>query len=274
MRHWRSSLHLGLGLGAAVLLAGLAPSAAAAPCEQNDHLTRVSGGGECLLVKTFGQAAQAAMLFVLIHGAHSSGSPATSMVGPAAALQRQAAPNAVAVALLRPGYNNAAGEYSSGNAVGRADNFYVENIDVVADAIGRLKTFHKARRVVLIGHSSGAAIAGVILGRHPGLADAAVLAACPCDVPTWRAMRGRSGSPWISESALRYVERIPAATGVAVIVGTQDVDTPPALSVAYAEALRARGIAAELSLLDGIDHVAIIGAPEIIAAALRLGASP
>jgi len=274
MQSWRHHPFRFLRHGVPWALALLAAIAAAAPCDAPDHLTRVSGGGECLLIKTFGQAAQAATLFVLIHGAHSSGSPATSMVGPAAALQRQAGPNTVAVALLRPGYNNAAGEYSSGNAVGRADNFYAENIDAVADAIRRLKAFHKARRVVLIGHSSGAAIAGVILGRHPGLADAAVLAACPCDVPTWRAMRGRSGSPWISESALRYVERIPAATAVAVIVGTQDVDTPPALSVAYAEALRARGIAAELSLLDGIDHVAIIGAPEVLAAALRLGTTP
>lgn len=246
-------------------------AAMAAPCEAPDNLTRVTGGGECLLIRTLGHAAEARTLFVLLHGNHSSGSPAVSQYRPAEALVRQGPSATVAVALIRPGYNDAEGKYSSGNAAGRADNFTAENIDVVADAIARVKAFHQARRLVLVGHSGGAAMAGVMLGRYPGLADAAVLVACPCDVSAWRAMRGRGGLPWSSESAIRYVDRIPAATQLAIVVGSADDVTPSALSVAYAEALRARGIATNLSILAGIDHVAVIDSPVVVTEALRLG---
>jgi len=127
---------------------------------------------------------------------------------------------------------------------------------------------------VLIGHSGGAAMAGVMLGRQPGLADAAVLIACPCDVPAWRAMHGRKDFPWSSESAIRYVDRVPSSSQVAIVVGGKDDVTPPALSVAYADALRTRGISVDLSILTGVDHVAVINAPAVLDLALRLGENP
>ncbi len=246
-------------------------AAIAASCEAPDNLTRVSGGGECLLIKTFGHAAEASTLFVLLHGNHTSGSPAVSQYRLAEALASRGPPATVAVALIRPGYNNAERMYSSGNAVGRGDNFTAENIDVVADAISRLTVFHRARRLVLVGHSGGAAMAAVTLGRHPGLADAVVLVACPCDVSAWRAMRGRPGVASNSESAIRYVDRIPPAARVSVVVGRDDDVTPPAISVAYAEALRARGIAATLSVPAGIDHVTVVDSAIVLDEALRLG---
>jgi pimeloyl-ACP methyl ester carboxylesterase len=208
---------------------------------------------------------------VLLHGNHTSGSPATSQYKVAEALAGKRPQGTMAVALIRPGYNDDAGNFSSGNAAGRGDNFTAANIDIVADAVARLKQFHKAAKVVLLGHSGGAAMAGVMLGRHPGLADAAVLVACPCNVPAWRAMSGRTRTPWTSESAIEYVARIPAPTRVAVIVGEKDEVTPPALSREYAEALERRGIAAELSVLEGIDHVVVIDSPEVVKAALQLG---
>jgi hypothetical protein len=50
----------------------------------------------------------------------------------------------VAVALIRPGYNDDRGNHSSGNDGGRGDNFTAANIDIVADAVAGLKRFHKA----------------------------------------------------------------------------------------------------------------------------------
>jgi len=272
MQARRYSLHRIVRIGLAWLFPALAaiPSLAA-PCVAPDNLTRVTGGGECLLIKTLGHAAEATTLFVLLHGNHTSGSPAVSQYRPAENLVTQAPYATVAVALIRPGYNNAKGAFSSGRVAGRADNFTADNIDIVADAIARLKAFHKAKRLVLIGHSGGAAMAGVILGRHPGLADAAVLVACPCDVAAWRAMRARVGFPWSSESAIRYIDRIPITTRIALVVGSNDGETPSGLSVAYAEALRARGIVAELSVLPGIDHVTVIESPVVVTEALRLG---
>jgi pimeloyl-ACP methyl ester carboxylesterase len=258
---------------ALILLATLATgSALAAPCAAPDHLTRVTGGRECLIVKTYGQATDGrpTTLFVLLHGNHSDGSPATSQFRVAEALAARAEPDSIAVALIRPGYDDEQGQLSSGDAAGRADNFHAENIDTVAAAIARLKDFHGAARLVLLGHSGGAAMAGVILGRHPGLADAAVLVGCPCDVQAWRFMRGRPGA-WRSESAVRYVDRVPTNARVAVLVGSRDDVTPPFLSRDYVAALSARGIAADLSVIDGGSHVDVIRSPQVLDAALRLG---
>jgi pimeloyl-ACP methyl ester carboxylesterase len=243
-----------------------------APCVEPDNLTRVSGGQECLLLRTYAHAAaENSTLYVLLHGNHTSGSPATSQFKVAERLAGAGPPGTVAIALIRPGYSDDRGGYSSGSAAGRNDNFTATNIDIVADAVARLKAHHRAVRVVLLGHSGGAAMAGVMLGRHPGLADAAVIVACPCDVPAWRAMTGRSGTPWTSESAIRYVDRVPAAARVAVLVGARDTVTPPWLSNDYAAALSRRGLQAELSILDGHDHASVIDAAEVVEAALRLG---
>lgn len=256
-----------------IALACLATGAArAAPCEAPDHLTRVSGGQECLVIKTWGQRAegQPTTLYVLLHGNHSDGSPAVSQFRVAEALAARAGPGILAVALIRPGYDDAEGNRSSGDLAGRADNFHAVNIDVVAAAIARLKAFHGAARLVLVGHSGGAAMAGVILGRHPGLADAALLVGCPCDVPAWRFMRGRRDA-WTSESATRYVDRVPPTARVSVLVGNRDDTTPVFLSRDYAAALAARGITADLTIIDGAGHRDVLGAPEVLEAALRLG---
>jgi len=274
MQAWRYPLLRFIRVGLAWAAPALASiSSMAAPCPAPDHLTRVNGGSECLLIKTVGHPAEARTLYVLLHGNHTSGSPAVSQYPLAESLVAQGPAAMLAVALIRPGYNNADGNYSSGNAAGRGDNFTAENIDIVADAIARLKSFHRARRLVLVGHSGGAAMAGVILGRHAGLADAGLLVACPCDVPAWRAMQRRADFPWRSESAIRYVDRIPVTARVSIVVGAKDDITPSVLSVEYAVALRARGIATELSILPGIYHVAVIDAPAVVAEALRLGES-
>lgn len=249
-----------------------AASASGAPCIAPDNISRVTGGKECLLIKTrrHEERAMASTLFVLLHGNHSSGSPAISQVPVAEALAGSGDDGAVAVAIIRPGYNDAEGNYSSGNAAGRSDNFQTDNIDIVADAISRLKDFHQPQRLVLIGHSGGAAMAGVILGRHPGLADAAVLVGCPCNVPVWRSLRGRRDF-WSSESAELYVDRIPTQTRVAIMVGAGDDVTPPSLSQSYATALAARSISHELVVMPDRDHVNVINAPQVVEAALRLG---
>jgi pimeloyl-ACP methyl ester carboxylesterase len=61
------------------------------------------------------------------------------------------------------------------------DNWNATNTDAIANAIGALKRRYHARKVVVVGHSGGAAIAANILGRHPELIDAALLVSCPYD---------------------------------------------------------------------------------------------
>ena len=62
------------------------------------------------------------------------------------------------------------------------------NTDAIAEAIEALKWRFRASKVIVAGHSGGAAITANILGRDPGLIDAALLVSCPRgDVNRWRA---------------------------------------------------------------------------------------
>lgn len=245
-------------------------SALAEPCSAQDFRTRVTGGQDCLVIHTYEHrdGSGSPVLFVLLHGDHSDGSPATSMFRVADAIADEAKFDAIAVAMIRPGYPDDRGDTSTGSNFGRRDSYTPENIEIIANAIAGLKAHYHPHRIVLVGHSGGAAISGVILGRWPGLVDAAVLVACPCDIPRWR-MR-RSGSPWISQSPHSWVDGIPPKLEVQLIVGSEDDNTPPALSEEYSSLLTARGIKVDLRLLDGKSHNSALRTSDVIEAALRL----
>ena len=262
---WRASV---LAFIAALALPGLA---ADAPKDACDSPERVRGREDCLVARTYGKPGPAGVyvLYVLLHGNHSDGSPATSMFRPAEAIAAGDRSGSVAVALLRPGYPDGEGAASTGDIGQRADNFHADNVDEVAAAIGELKRRHRPRQVVLVGHSGGAAIAGVILGRHPGLAQAALLAGCPCDVPTWRMARGRYDA-WRSLSPHDFADRIPEGTRVNLLVGSRDDVTPSGLSEAYGRQLMARGLPAAFAVVDGASHTSVIREPVFVKAARAL----
>jgi pimeloyl-ACP methyl ester carboxylesterase len=179
-------------------------------------------------------------------------------------LARQVAqtnPDVVAVGLLRPGYTDPTGHQSAGQrGEATGDNYTPAVIDAIAGALTTLKSRYHAGRVVLAGHSGGAAITADLLGRYPGLADAALLAACPCSVTTWRAhMKRRVGGtiwdqPVASVSPEQVVAHIPVTTRVTLLVGTADSIAPKELSQAYYQRLRQRGIPAKLLELPGLGH--------------------
>lgn len=255
-----------LAAAAAAAALSTAASAMAAPCPSPDHRTRVSGGDECLAMRTYGAGGARPTLIVVLHGDVSAGGPARYHF-PIAEGFANAVPGAVAVALVRPGYEDGSGGASSGNNHGRVDQYTAANIDAVAGAIAALKAHHRAARVVLVGHSGGAATAGVIVGRHPGLADAAVLVACPCDIARWR--QGRRS--WTrSESPSTYAARVPASTVVSAITGDRDDNTPPSLARDYAASLAARGLRATATILPGVDHNAAFRDPAVVAEVVRL----
>ena len=179
----------------------------------------------------------------------------------------QANPNVVAVALLRPGYTDPAGHQSDGErGETTGDNYPPAVIDAIAAALTTLKARYHAGRVVVAGHSGGAAITADLLGRHPGLADAALLASCPCNVATWRAhMKRHTGGgaiwdqPVASVSPEQVVARIPASTRVALLVGTADSIAPQALTQEYYRRLQQQGIPATLHELPGLGHEIFLG---------------
>ena len=240
-----------IATGVLALLCALPEAAAACPPESaiKDH---VFGGGLCLVAATFGAetAGAAPTLAVIVHGDISDGGAATYHVEFARALAR---PGVVAVALIRPGYADAAGRVSEGFTLGRQDNYTPANVAAVAGAIDALKKHYRARRVVYVGHSGGAAIGGVLIGRRPGLIDAAVLVSCPCDIARWLREHGRP--PWTrSLSPDFFIARVPTATEVVAITGTADDNTFPALAEDYVARLARRGIPARFVAVAGAGH--------------------
>jgi pimeloyl-ACP methyl ester carboxylesterase len=178
------------------------------------------------------------------------------------------AENVLAVALVRPGYPDGTGESSSGNSYGRADNWPRTNVAEIGAAIERLRNKYKPYTVIIVGHSGGAAIAAVLLGMKPNLADAAVLVACPCDLVAWRA--GRRGAPWVSENPIQWVEKVSSAAKVIALTGSKDDTTVPGLAETYVERLKARGIHAVFQLVPDMGHIDVLRSPAVSEAVSRL----
>jgi pimeloyl-ACP methyl ester carboxylesterase len=239
-------------LAIAAILMALAGGAHAVCPPDSAIRDRVLGGGLCLLAATFGaeSAGEAPVLAVVVHGDISDGGAAAYHETFARGLPR---PGVVVVALWRPGYADAAGRKSEGSTLDRSDNYTAEVVTAMAGAIDALKKHYRARRVVYVGHSGGAAIGGVLIGRRPGLVDAAVLASCPCDIPRWLASRGRP--PWTrSLSPDFFVLRVPTSTQVLAITGADDDNTFPALAENYVARLQARNVPARFVAVPDAGH--------------------
>jgi pimeloyl-ACP methyl ester carboxylesterase len=239
-----------------------------APCQTEDFENKVSGESECLLMRRYGSAKPTTMV-VWLHGNVSSGGPANSHFRIAQkATADFAAENVLAVALVRPGYPDGTGEYSSGNDWGRADNWPQATIAEIGTVIERLRLRYKPGTVIIVGHSGGAAITAVLLGMKPHLAEAAILVGCPCDVFTWRA--GRRGPAWVSENPMQWIDKVSPAAKVTVLTGSRDNTTPPGLGRTYVEGLKARGIDAAFQLVPDAGHIDILGSPAVSDAIARL----
>lgn len=232
-----------------------APARAQSDCAAADNISRVAGRDLCFVIKSHaGKLANSnPALVVFLHGDTSSGGPSDYFYAYA---ERFADESTVAVAMIRPGYYDGARNQSGGSDLGRRDNYLPEYMDATASALEALKAHHKAKRLIMVGHSGGAATTANILGRHPGLVDAAVLLGCPCNIVAWRNRRASPGSsPWSrSMSPDTVIDRIAPTSSVVAAVGERDTNTFPALSREYVEALTARGIKARLLVIPGAGH--------------------
>ena len=235
-------------------------AAQAAPANHNcpapDNRTWVQGDGECLYIQTFDRdkTVPAPLLLVFLHGDKSNGRPISWEIRYA---NQFASANVVAVSMVRPGYPAEDGRRSTGDT-SRSDTYTEHNITAVAGALRRLKDYHSAQRLILVGYSGGAAIAGVIIGKFPGLVNVAVLVACPCNIAAWR---GRA-STWKSLSPSDFIGGIAAGTQVLAMTGQRDTNTVERLARDYVAKLRARNIAAEFRRIPDGDHDTTPSKPE------------
>ena len=248
----RKFLFLAVIAATVVFVMAFQPSRAAS-CKSPDNMTRVSGSAHCLAIKTFlPEKSPANTLVVVLHGDLSSGG-AADYIAPVAS--NAAKLGAVGVAMMRPGYTGD-GRTSSGTAsrdLGRSDQYRAEEMDSVAAAVAALKSHHKATRVVMVGHSGGAANAGVILGRAAPLIDAAILISCPCNIPVWREMRGRS--PWPNAASPHdYLPRAPKTVALFLLTGENDRNTRPVIARDYAARAKAMGLNASFVEVPDAGH--------------------
>ncbi|WP_319024607.1 alpha/beta hydrolase family protein [Microbulbifer taiwanensis] len=179
--------------------------------------------------------------------------------------------NLVAVGLLRPGYTDPQGNVSEGErGLSNGDNYNARNTDAIAASIRELKKRYQSGKVVVAGHSGGAAITANILSRHGDLIDDALLVSCPCDVNAWRSgMLQLTGYPVFKGeidtlSPIEQVAKLSDHTNITMIVGSRDKVAPPELSEGYRAAASKAGKEIRLVRLEKGEHDIFLE-PEVIA---------
>lgn len=249
-------------------------SGARAQCAEERFDAALSAEGLCIAfsVHRGDPIAPAAALVIVLHGDVSGGGHADYHRAIAAGFARDV-PGAVAVALLRPGYADSEGRSSTGDNNGRRDHYTALANDALAGVIRRLAAHVGAPLTILVGHSGGAALAGVMIGRHPELAQGAVLVACPCDVATWR--REKQWAVWNrSLSPHEWAQQVPSTTRVIAITGQDDDNTRSYLAERYVATLKQRGIDARFEEIAGATHNGAFRDPAVVDAIRELAAPP
>lgn len=239
------------------------------------HAASAAKQPPALVEQRYGEdrASRTRTLIVVLHGDREGGiAPAYSFADAAA----RTLPAATSIALLRPGYADAAGRRSPGER-GRAngDGYTRERIGEVARSLIALRKRYRRANLILVGDGGGAALAANLVGIYPTLADGLLLASCPCALPEWRrAMAKRDPAsgfdqPVTSLDPLQTIGGVPAALRAAVLVGNDDPRGLSSYSRTYAEALALRGIAVDFRILPdrGAD---VLDAPEVADALKRI----
>ncbi|MEW6737937.1 MAG: prolyl oligopeptidase family serine peptidase [Acidobacteriota bacterium] len=227
------------------------------PSEQ----TWITGGAYRLKTSVFRseQISIEPVLIVVLHGDAPFNKPDyhNSFAAKVAATNQ----DVVAVGLLRPGYTDPQGNTSDGDrGLTNGDNWNSKNTEAIAKAIGELERRYHSRKVVVAGHSGGAAITANILGRYPELIDAALLVSCPCDVEKWRqSMFQLTNQPVFQGkidtlSPIEQIKGISDQVNIIMMVGSQDKVTPPSLSESYQAMVEKLGKKIRLVRLEGKEH--------------------
>lgn len=174
----------------------------------------------------------------------------------------QANKNTIAVGILRPGYTDSENFTSAGErGITTGDNYTPEVIASLQMAIVDLQKRYQSPKTILVGHSGGAALVGDLIGTYPNLADAAVLAACPCVVPRWRAhMQGVQPLNWAWSFPVRSISphqlagRVSRKIPVLLVAGENDEVVPLSIIQDYVQLLTKNGVKARLVVLPKEGH--------------------
>ncbi len=142
--------------------------------------------------------------------------------------------NVVAVGVLRPGYTDNEGNKSKGKkGYATGDNYTKEVLASIHTLTAELKEKYKPSKVILLGHSGGAAIAANLLAQYANVYTDAVLISCPCDLHAWRAhmkKRRPKSKVWDKEvsslSPIEELKSIDNSAQIMVVHGDKDEIVP------------------------------------------------
>lgn len=231
---------------------------------------------------TYGEVAEGKFPETVIVWLHGDVGYASVMERPAKAVVGS---GIVSINMARPGCSikKGNGPYSTGYQAslrgnkGIRDQYTQENIDYVAGALRTIKEQYRPGKLVVVGHSGGAATTALILGQYPDIIDRAVLIALPSDMHKWRQYRMRHAgesdfSLWAwnrSLSPVDYTEKISKNAEIVVVTGAGDTNTPPWLAQLYVSNALAAGANIKHVVIPGATHrlfskkhVDIVGSPE------------
>lgn len=170
--------------------------------------------------------------------------------------------NVVTVGILRPGYTDSEGNRSEGkrgNTTG--DNYTREVLEAIQNLAMGLEEKYRPSKIILVGHSGGAAISANLLAEYPDFYAGAVVVACPCDLHEWRAHM-KTIQPrvkiWNEEvSSLSPIEGIDAiddSIEMIVIHGDNDEVVPIDIARKYVEALASNNKKVNPVILEDQGH--------------------
>ena len=229
---------------------------AASKC--NNIESEVSVNGTCTVIETYKSKKLSASptLAVVLHGDSPFWTPSVQYRVAQHLAKNQ--DNLISVGMLRPGYTDDFGSKSDGvrgETVG--DNYDDKRVNQIGNTIAALKKHHNASKVVVIGHSGGAAITARLSALFPQLVNHAVVISCPCNINAWRKdMLVRNeyelfkGDLDIS-SPVELATKVSANTKIDLIIGKDDDNTKPYLTKEYYEALKKHGKNVNLHMIAG-----------------------
>jgi len=237
----------------------------ATACLKADNIQRVNAYGECIAIQTYTQNNQLpqknSRLLIFIHGDGFPGG------GPSDYLKYQATKfidsNTISVVMIRPGYYDSYDNYSTGESYAFAwhgypsDAYRESTIETLATTIQTLKNFYHPSCTILIGHSGGGIMSGVLLGKYPHLVNGAVLASITNNVHQWTSQHGWGNWP-NSLSPHDWINKIPQKTFVYILSGTADDNTYPKLAREYYENLKKAKIDAHFISVPNGTHNSIV----------------
>ena len=255
----------------------VAPPGETAQTCPNDMKSRVYAGGGCFAIELFNDEVLGPghPLVVFIHGdsgAIKRGGWYRGSYEEQLSELKEEKLNVIAIA--RPGYRLPNGPTTGIYGPFNRDSYTVAVIDGLAAALKALKAHYKPSKLVLLGHSGGAMISGILLGRHPGVADGAVLVGWACDTAEWREWRnataGRRGTWDNSLSARDYIDKVPVTTKIVALTGKDDNNTIPRFGKMCTDELITRGVPARFEMLEGLGHSAAMLAYSVTKAVLEV----